>query len=429
MAKIHTQVIVVGGGMVGLTMGLALTEAGLSVVVIDREDPKVALDQGFDGRASAIARGSKQILDGIGLWPALAAEAAPITDIRVTDGTRAPRGGLGRASALFLHYDCEDVDGAPLGYIVENQNLRRALAEKAARQDHLILLAPAQAARVTRASGKVTVDTDGGQEISASLLVAADGRASPLRGDAGIALDHWDYPQNGIVCTVWHDLPHDNVAHEHFLPAGPFALLPLTDRTLPDGEGAGPGGARHRSSLVWTERRDLVQDMMALDDAAFAQELTRRFGDSLGGLRVAGKRWTYPLALQHAKRYGDQRLALIGDAAHLIHPIAGQGLNLGLRDVAALAESIVDAQRLGLDTGSPQVIARYERWRRFDNVSLIVATDALNRLFSNDLPPLRLARDLGLAMVNQAPPLKRLFMRHAMGLLGDLPRLARGERL
>jgi 2-octaprenyl-6-methoxyphenol hydroxylase len=229
----------------------------------------------------------------------------------------------------------------------------------------------------------------------------------------------WDYPQCGIVCTVGHEKPHNGVAHEHFLPSGPFALLPMTD-------GADGG---HRSSLVWTERRALVPAMMALSPAGFARELMRRYGDGLGSLRQVGGRWSYPLGLMHAERYVDRRLALIGDAAHVIHPISGQGLNLGLRDVAALAEALMDARRLGRDLGSAEVLARYQRWRRFDNSLLMVVTDGLNRLFSNDLAPLRLARDLGLAAVDRLPPLKRVFMRHAMGLVGDLPRLTRGQAL
>jgi len=255
--------------------------------------------------------------------------------------------------------------------------------------------------------------------LRAHLVVAAEGRGSPLRAAAGIPVTAWDYPQSGIVCTVAHTEPHGGVAHEHFLPAGPFALLPMTDAA--DGS--------PRSSLVWTERRRLVPAMLALDDEAFGAELQRRFGPSLGTLRPAGRRWSYPLSLMHAERYIAHRLALVGDAAHVIHPIAGQGLNLGLRDVAALAETVVEARRLGLDLGDATVLARYQQWRRFDNTVLMIATDGLNRLFSNDLAPLRLARDVGLAAVNRLPPLKRLFMRHAMGLVGDLPRLIRGEAL
>ncbi|MHA1151546.1 MAG: FAD-dependent monooxygenase [Alphaproteobacteria bacterium] len=260
---------------------------------------------------------------------------------------------------------------------------------------------------------------DDGRQIRAQLIVGAEGKASPLRERAGIRVTRWDYPQVGIVCTVAHEAPHHGVAHEHFLPAGPFALLPMTD---------GPEGGP-RSSLVWTERRALAPAMMALSEADFAAELERRFGGGLGRLRQAGGRWSYPLGLMLAEACMDARLALVGDAAHVIHPIAGQGLNLGLRDVAALAETLVDARRLGLDLGSAEVLTRYQSWRRVDGTLFAVATDGLNRLFSNDLGPLRLVRDLGLAAVDRAPPLKRFFMCHAMGLVGDLPRLVRGEAL
>ncbi len=245
-------------------------------------------------------------------------------------------------------------------------------------------------------------------------MAACDGRNSPLRRAAGIRTIEWNYPQVSIVCTVSHEAPHRGVAVEHFLPAGPFAILPMTG---------------HRSSIVWTERADLAPRLMALDDAGFTRELARRFGDFLGALEVVGPRWSYPLSLMHAERYSAPRLALVGDAAHVIHPIAGQGLNLGIRDIAALAELVVDARRLGLDIANPDALERYERWRRFDNVMLAAVTDGLNRLFSNALPPVKLARDLGLAAVDRLPPLKRFLMRHAMGVVGDLPRLVRGEPL
>jgi 2-octaprenyl-6-methoxyphenol hydroxylase len=337
-----------------------------------------------------------------------------VSDGRISDGY-----GRRRASSLFLHYDSEDLGQGPLGFIVENRFTRRALYARAAELDGLTLIAPDSLSEAERGAAGVSVTLASGRRLSALLLVGAEGRQSPLREAAGIKTSSWDYGQNGIVCTIAHDEPHSGVAHEHFLPAGPFAVLPLVD---------GSDGA-HRSSIVWTERRRLVPSMMALDDTDFSAEIQRRFGDSLGGIRVEGRRWSYPLVLRHAERYGDRRLALVGDAAHVVHPIAGQGFNLGVRDVAALAECIVDARRLGLDVGAADVISRYERWRRFDVMALITVTDSLNRLFSNDLAPVRLARDLGLAAVNRLMPAKKFFMRHAMGVVGDLPRLVRGEPL
>ncbi len=401
---IDTEVLIIGGGMVGLSLGCALAGAGVEVVVVDREDPAALTDAGHDGRVSAIAHGSQRTLATIGLWDDLGRRAQPILEIRVSDGE----------SPLFLHYDHGDVGDAPMGYIVENRHTREALFAAAAGHQRLRLLAPDRVVELRRGARGVEAERAGGGRLRARLVVGADGRNSATRRDAGIAVTAWTYRQTGIVCTVAHQRPHRGIAHERFLPAGPFAILPMTG---------------NRSSLVWTERAELAPALMALDDAAFTAEMARRFGDFLGRLEIVGPRWSYPLALAHAERYVDERLALIGDAAHAIHPIAGQGLNLGLRDVAALAETLVDARRLGLDIGSAPVLERFQRWRRFDNLALLAATDGLNRLFSNDLAPLRLARDLGLAAVDRLPPLKRLFMRHAMGVVGDLPRLIRGQPL
>jgi 2-octaprenyl-6-methoxyphenol hydroxylase len=405
------DVLVVGAGMVGSTMAVALAGAGLSVVLIDGQDPERALQETFDGRSSAIARGSQQALAGLGLWPAMAGGAEAILDIRVSDG----RVGA-EASALFLHYDHREVDGTPLGYIVENRVTQRALRARLDQLPGLRLLAPRRIEDLDRAGPHVNARLDDGTALRARLIVGAEGRRSPTREAAGIRTTSWSYPQVGLVATVVHERPHNGVAHENFLPAGPFAMLPMTD---------GADGT-HRSSIVWTERPELVATLLALDDGDFGREIERRFGDTLGRVRPVGGRWSYPLSLMHASRTIDRRLALVGDAAHVIHPIAGQGLNLGLKDVAALAESVVDAWRLGLDPGDGLVLERYQRWRRLDNLVLIAVTDGLNRLFSNEV---RLARDLGLAAVNRAPPLKRLFMGHAMGLVGDLPRLIRGEAL
>ncbi|MEI9988137.1 MAG: FAD-dependent monooxygenase [Aliidongia sp.] len=260
----------------------------------------------------------------------------------------------------------------------------------------------------------MTVELADGRTIRARLLVAADGKTSRLRQEAGIRIFGTEYKQHAISGTVTHEQPHHGVAVEHFLAAGPFAILPMTG---------------NRSSIVWTERAALAPALLKLPEAEFNRELTRRFGDFLGAVEWAGPRWSYPLNILYAERITDRRLALVGDAGHVIHPIAGQGLNLGIRDVAALAELVVDAYRLGLDPGAADVLERYQRWRRVDTLALSAVTDGLNRLFSNDIAPVKLARDLGLAMVDRVPPLKRLFMRHAMGLVGTLPRLVRGEAL
>lgn len=413
------DIVIAGGGMVGMTLGCGLADAGFRVALIDALPAAARTATRYDGRSSAIAEGSKRVLEGLGLWAAMAPEACPILDIRVSDAR------IGEpASSLFLHYDHRELAregeaAPPLGYIVENRVIREALLAAVQARPSLRHLAPAVVMGFAAKPGRAEVELADGSRLAARLAIAADGRDSPLRTASGIRLAAWDYPQTGIVCTIAHELPHENVAHEHFLPSGPFAVLPMTD----DAEG------RHRSSIVWTERRERTAAILALEDAAFAGEMQRRFGMSLGRIALLGGRWAHPLRLQHAERYSGSRLALVGDAAHAIHPIAGQGLNLGLRDVAALAEALVDAKRLGLDIGEGEPLLQYERWRRADNLLLMAATDLLNRLFSNDVAPVRLVRDLGLAAVNRAAPLKRTLMRHAMGLSGDMPRLARGEKL
>lgn len=395
------DIVVIGGGMVGLSFAVAAGRAGFDVLVVDRQAPRTASAVAFDGRASSIAYGSKLALEATGIWPGLAHESQPILDIRVSEGD----------SLLFLHYDHRDIGAEPLGYMVENRIIRRALYRAVGQCERVKLIAPAAVRGLERQRGAVVAELEDGTRLRARLAVAADGIASPTRTAAGIGTVGWAYDQMGIVCTVRHERDHGGIAHERFLPAGPFAILPLTGR---------------RSSLVWTEHKDLAPAVMALDDRAFNAEMRRRFGDFLGPAETIGPRWNYPLSLFHAERTLAHRLALIGDAAHGMHPIAGQGLNMGLRDAAALAEVLVDAARLGLDIGDAGVLERYQRWRRFDTVVLLAATDALNRLFSNDIAPVRLARDAGLAAVNRIVPLKRFFMRHAGGRLGKLPRLMEG---
>ena len=401
---LNADILIAGGGLVGGTLACALAMGGFSVIVVDQQAPHDGLDSAFDGRASAIALSSKHVLDQLGLWSLMAAETQAINDIRVTDGN----------SPLFLHYDHDDIGAEAFGYMVENRSIRKALFKRTRDIAGLTVRAPARIEHLERSAGGVRATLDDGTDITARLIIGAEGRTSPTRDAAGIGLTGWSYKQTGIVCTVEHEFSHDGIAHEHFLPAGPFAILPLTG---------------NRSSIVWTERADLAGPIMAMDDDAFLAELATRFGDFLGTIAVTGPRWSYPLTLQYAERATDTRLALAGDAAHGMHPIAGQGLNMGLRDVAALAEVLTDARRLGADPGDPMALEKYERWRRFDNTLMLAMTDMLNRLFSNDIAPLQLARDIGLATVNKMPPVKRLFMRHAMGTVGDLPRLMRGEAL
>ena len=401
----RTEAVIIGGGLIGLTLGIALGRSGIETVVVERESPKRVRNAAFDGRTSAIAFGSRQVLEALGLWEAMEGQAEPILDIRVADGD----------SLLFLHYDHRDVGSDPFGHILENRYLRKTLLESADKVPALKLRAPAEVQYLERDAHGVTAYLDSGETIKGQIAIAADGRNSPMRKQAGIRALRWAYPQTAIVCTVRHERPHRGVAVEHFLPVGPFAILPMTEQ---------------RSSIVWTEQSTLTSALLELEAGAFLRELARRFGDYLGALEVVGQRWSYPLFLVLAERYLSDRLVLVGDAAHGIHPIAGQGLNLGFRDVASLAECLVDTHRLGLDLGYGVHLERYQRLRRFDNFLMAAATDGLNRLFSNDVAPLRLIRDTGLAAVNRFSPLKRRLMRHAMGMpargLEKGPRLIRG---
>lgn len=414
LAKTQTfEAIVIGAGMAGMTLAHALASAGIEVAVIDRADPGAMLQAGHDGRTTAIAAGSASVLNGIGLWDSIGVHACPIETIRVSDGD----------SLMFLHFDHRETSDVPLGHIIENRLIRRALFSHADAIANLTILAPATIAEVDRGDTGVKVRLSDGAELRARVIFACDGRGSATRREAGIKTTEWRYTQSSFVCSIAHEHAHQNIAHERFLPGGPFALLPMTD--LPDPI----NGLRHQSSVVWSESNDLVPAIRELDDTGFTAALDNCVGGFLGEIALASPRFVHPLGLSHALRYTDQRLALVGDAAHAIHPIAGQGLNMGIRDVAALAEVLVDARRLGRDIGDPDILSDYERWRRVDNMMLTVTTDGLTRLFSNDIAPVRAVRDMGLAVVNATPPARRFFMRHAMGVVGDLPRLVRGEAL
>lgn len=404
------DVLVIGGGLAGGTFSLALANGGLTVATVDLENPADWTDPGFDGRASAISLSSKRVLDAVGIWNVIEKEVAPIKDIRVADGR----------SPLFLHYDHTQLGDEPFGFMVENRSIRKALNVLVPKTQNLSYFAPARVAEMERDELGVRAVLNDGTQIEAQLVIGCEGRGSPTREAAGIKLTKWSYEQTAIVCTVEHERPHNFCAQEHFLASGPFAILPLP------GTDAKPGC---RSSIVWTERSDLAPVMMRLDDNDFLEELSLRFGDFLGDLKIIGKRFAYPLTLQFAQSYTATRLALLADAAHGMHPIAGQGLNMGLRDVAVLAEVLIDAHKGGNDLGSDEVLARYEQWRRFDNTLMLAVTDALTHLFSNDIKPVKLARDLGMAGVNQLPGLKKFFMQHAMGTVGELPKMMRDENL
>ena len=400
---ISVDAIIIGGGLVGMTLALALTSHGLEVAVVDAADLTTTLASGFDGRASAIANASGKMFQAIGVWPYLADAAQPIREIMVTDGD----------SPRFLQFDSSAIGNEPLGYMFENRLLRAALLEAAGKAQGLHLFAPDRLASWQRNTSRVDAVLTSGQKLTAPLLVSAEGRRSTLRDQVGIRCAQWSYRQHGIVTTVSHEKPHGDVAHERFLPDGPFAILPLQN---------------NRCCIVWTVSEREGPALVGLSDRAFLAEIRRRFGDFLGELELAAPRWTYPLGFIHAERYIDDRFALIGDSAHGIHPIAGQGLNMGMRDVAAFTQVLVESARIGLDLGSPEVLERYQQWRRPDNVMSSAVMDGLVRLFSNDSKTLARARQVGLSVVNRIPPLKGFFMREAMGATGKLPRLLLGER-
>tara|TARA_B100000686_G_scaffold275422_1_gene293977 strand:+ start:519 stop:1730 length:1212 start_codon:yes stop_codon:yes gene_type:complete len=399
----YADVAIVGAGIIGSTLATCLSQAGVKTVLIDRFLLSEFVSAAYDGRGSAISNGSKTILEGMGIWKSLAAEAEPILSIRVADGW----------SPLFLNFDCQDVGKGPLGWIIENGVIRQSLG-RVLGDSQVKIFERTEVEKIEFTAEEVILRTGCGPKVTARLAVAADGRQSLLRRLAGIKALEWDYPQTAIVCTVQHELSHLGIAHEHFYSSGPFAILPMTGR---------------RSSIVWTERTAKAVKLMKMDDRQFLNELQLRFGEFLGQIRLQSQRWSYPLSLTHAQSYTGRRVALAGDAAHAIHPIAGQGLNIGIRDIAALAEVIVDNLRLGLDPGQSAALRDYEKWRQHDTQLMVTATDSLNYLFSNNILPLRLMRDLGLGTVNHLKPIKRMLMRRAMGISGKLPRLARGEPL
>ncbi len=405
--KPKTDLLIGGAGFAGLALAVALRQGLGDTFSVTVVDPALAAASSKDPRATAIAAAARRLFEAIGVWEAVADRSQPILDMVVTDSKLDDV-----VRPTFLTFGGEVEEGEPFAHMIENRHLIDALVAKA--KELGVDLRAGAITGFTHASNAIDVALNDGATISARLLVGADGARSVIRETAGIASHGWDYDQSAIVTTVGHERDHDGRAEEHFLPAGPFAILPLTGK---------------RVSIVWTETKAEAERVVALPDDEFHAELEKRFGLHLGDIEVIGPRRAFPLGLFTAREFTAERLALVGDAAHIIHPIAGQGLNMGLRDIAALAESISDAARLGLDIGAPDVLERYQRWRRFDTMTMGVATDGLNRLFSNSNDALRLARDIGLGVVERLPALKKVFIREAAGFTGDVPKLLKGQAL
>ena len=404
-----TDVIITGGGLNGPALGLALAQAGLAVTVIDAQPARARAEANFDGRAYALAIASKRLLTAIGVWDRIEGDAQPMLEIKTSDGR--PGEGPG---PFFLHFEAGEIEDGPMGFMVEDRHLYAAFLAAMEAEANLTLLPATTVTAQEAGPAGITVTLSDGRQLRARMLAGCDGRQSGTAERAGITRTGWGYGQTALVCAVGHERPHNGIAHQFFMPAGPLAILPLKG---------------NRSSIVWSEAEETARAIAALSDADFLEVLRPRFGDFLGQIELAGGRFTYPLNLTLANAYTAPRLALVGDAAHGVHPIAGQGLNLGFRDVGALAEVLVEAHRRGEDIGAGDVLERYQSWRRFDSTALALGMDGVNRLFSNDNPALRVARDLGMGLVGAMPGLRRAFIRQAAGIAGKPARLLSGKPL
>ena len=410
MSKAY-DVIIIGAALNGLAAALALggprVKRPLDIVVVDAKDPRSFATNAFDGRASAITAAARRMFEALGVWQQVSHEAQAMEDIIVTDSATP-----GAARPVLLQFGAEDMKGGPSSHMIENRHLYGAMLAEAQKAPNIRFCVGQPVESYHFGPGLASVMLADGTAVKASLIVAADGRNSPAREAAGIRLVGWPYDQMGLVATVEHELPHNGRAEEHFTPSGPFAILPL------------PG---NRSSLVWSERKEAAERMLALPMAEFEEELKLRFGTHLGNVKLISGRHGYPLAMYIAETFSGPRLALVGDAAHVLHPLAGLGFNLGLRDVAALADCIHDAAGLGLDIGSEALLDRYTQWRGFHPGATGAAMDGMNRLFANTNPVLTLLRRAGLLAVNRMGGLKSVFVSEAAGVSGSLPRLLRGE--
>lgn len=384
--------------MIGMSLAIGLAREGIKTVIIEKDNPTSQLLPDFDGRVSAISKGSIRVLESLGIMEKLEDSIQPILDIRVVDGY----------SHSFVHFKHEDADGEPMGYMIENRHLRIALLEQAEKQATLTLMSECEIINVERDGYKATLTLANGERLQAPLLIACDGRHSYLRSLVGIKTHTKHYSQTAIVCVIEHEIPHEGLAVQRFLPSGPFAALPMLN---------------NRSCLVWSEDSELASHVIQLPEADFLLEIEKRLGTHLGKFKIVGKRFTYPLNMVLAKEFIAERFALVGDSAHGIHPIAGQGINIGFRDVAVMVELITEAMKLGQDIGGQALLQHYQRWRRFDALGTGFVMDSLTHLFSNAIPPVRTARRIALDTVNSIASLKKFFMKEAMGISGDLPKM------
>ena len=405
-----TDIVIAGGGLNGPALALALAQGGFHVTVVDARPAQDRADVGFDGRAYSLAIASKRLLAVLGIWSQVGEKTQPILQIKASDG----HAGMG-PSPFFLTFDHAEIEEGPMGFMLEDRHLYAAFLVAMQADPRITLMSGQSVVAQEPAAQGMTVTLASGAQITARVLIGCDGRGSGTAQRAGIKRVGWGYGQTALVSAIAHTLPHNGIAHQFFMPGGPFAILPLH------------GG--YLSQIVWSENATAAAAIQALSDADYLNALRPRFGDFLGDISLAGDRFTYPLSLSLAQSFTAPRLALVGDAAHGVHPIAGQGLNLGLRDVAALAQVLIEAARRGEDIGASDVLDRYQRWRRFDASALAVGTDGMNRLFSNDNALLRAGRDLGLGIVNAIPGLRRSFIRQAAGLTGDLPKLLAGQSI
>jgi 2-octaprenyl-6-methoxyphenol hydroxylase len=403
------DIIIVGGGLNGCTAALALAQIGQDVILIDAMPKEILKNPAFDGRGYALALTSKNMLNVLGIWKDVSEDSCPMLDIKVSDG----RAGEG-AAPWFVHFDHTEIEEGPMGYMLEDRFLRQALLRAIGENPAIRHLDKTKVIDQEITAGMASVILADGKVLRSKLLIGCDGRQSQVAKRAGIKRSGWDYNQTSLVCAISHELPHKNTAHQFFMPSGPLAILPLNS---------------NMSSIVWTETTARAAEISAMNDADYMACLRPCFGDFLGEISLQGGRYSYPLNLTLADRFVDNRLALVGDAAHGVHPLAGQGLNLGLRDIAALVEVLATAARRGEDIGALDVLSRFQQWRRFDTSSSVASTDIINKLFSNDNNTIRIMRDIGMGLINSAPFARRNLMRQAAGLTGDLPKLLQGKMI